>query len=80
MTPTIAKHFALETAILLNTNRDVRQYLIQLVQKVFNSDDTLELDKFCHMLESMSYEDNPNRLVDVTHYILCVKLMAPNEC
>ena len=73
----IDKHAALELAIMLNMPGETRVYLISLIQNAYQHLSSVPRDLLCYRLEYLSRKDDPEKILDVLHFTLCLRL---NDC
>ena len=70
----IAKHEALEMAILLNGDGNYREWLISLVQGAYKTYEELEFDILSHRIQHLAQHASPEHIAALYHYILCMSL------
>jgi hypothetical protein len=73
----IDKHHAIELAITLNAPGETRVYLIALIQGAYQHLASMRRDVLCHRLQYLSRKDDAEKLLDVLHFMLCLRLNDP---
>jgi hypothetical protein len=77
----ITKQSAIEMALLLNAPGDLRAYLVCSINRVFERNKSLELEKVCRRLETLCRDDDNHKLTALLHYMVCLRLenINPND-
>lgn len=70
----ITKQSALQMALLLNAPGELRTYLVCLLNRAYNNDNSLDLESLCRRLEIISKDDDRQELIALLHYIFCLRI------
>ena len=75
----VDKHSAIQFALLLNADGETRTYLVSVIQGAYQDKLWLSMDDLCNRLRELSKDHDPEKILDVLHYSLCLRLSEPVE-